>query len=145
VGKVCESCTVHISTCHARTAADTLKGLDYSIVKSIGALYSLLLLLSAVYIQHFGRIKQVKFTFKGKNNAYNETELRGPELFWIGGQVCSYSTAYQRLITEGSLPCSKQPSTTPYPERHQFPSISPRSISVLSTIYVLVFLVVSFL
>jgi hypothetical protein len=54
------------------------------------------------------------------------------------------------MKSEGSLPCSKEPSNGPYLEQDQsnpYPSIlslSLRSILILSSPYALVFLVVSF-
>jgi hypothetical protein len=59
-------------------------------------------------------------------------------------QLCSYSRTSQHFMEpEGSLPCSEQPSTGPYPEPDQLSPYHP--IIILSTPYVLAFPVVSFL
>jgi hypothetical protein len=79
------------------------------------------------------------------------SQLHGDEPFLKSRQLCSYSRISQHFMEpESSLMCSQEPFTGPYPEPGQsspFPSqhISLRSILILSTTYVLVFLVVSFI
>jgi hypothetical protein len=63
----------------------------------------------------------------------------GAEPFLRSRQLCSHSGTSQHFIEpEGSLPCSQQPSTGPYPESDQSSPIPPhpmslRSILILST------------
>jgi hypothetical protein len=53
----------------------------------------------------------------------------GAEHFLRSRQFCSYSRTSQHFMeSEGSLPCSQEPSTDPYPEPDQF---NPRH-SILS-------------
>jgi hypothetical protein len=59
----------------------------------------------------------------------------GAEPFLRSRQLCSYSkTSNHFMEHEGSLPCSQEPSTGPYPEPDQCNAYHPlRSILVLST------------
>jgi hypothetical protein len=60
----------------------------------------------------------------------------GAELFLRSCQLCIHSRTSQYFMgPEGSLPCSQELSTGPYPEPHQSnpTCISPRSIQILST------------
>jgi hypothetical protein len=63
----------------------------------------------------------------------------GAEPFLASHQLCSHSRTSQHLMEpEGSVPCSQEPFTSPYPQPYQSNpqpshSISPRSILILST------------
>jgi hypothetical protein len=63
----------------------------------------------------------------------------GAEPFLRSRQLCTHSRFSQHFMEpEGSIPCSQQPSTGPYPEPYHFnphhPSLSLlRSILILST------------
>jgi hypothetical protein len=59
-------------------------------------------------------------------------QLHEPEPFLRSRQVCSYSRISQYFMEhEGLLPCSQEPSTSPYPE----PDQSSPYHSILSEIY----------
>jgi hypothetical protein len=63
-------------------------------------------------------------------------QLHGAEAFLRSRQLCSYSRSSQNFMEpEGSLPCSQEPSTGPYPQPDGFSSHHPilRSILVIST------------
>jgi hypothetical protein len=75
----------------------------------------------------------------------------GAELFLRSRQLCSHSRTPQHFMeSEGSSPCSQEPSTGPYPEADR-PSLHHPILSIWDPFYycpptyVLVFLVVSFL
>jgi hypothetical protein len=60
------------------------------------------------------------------------TETQGAEPFLRSRKFCSYSRIYQHYTeTKGSLPCSEEHSTSPYPEPDQSSPYHP----ILSTIY----------
>jgi hypothetical protein len=64
--------------------------------------------------------------------------IHGVEPFLTSCHLCSYSRTYQHFMEpEGSLPCSQETSTGPYPEPDQSNSYHPmlfqRPILILST------------
>jgi hypothetical protein len=60
--------------------------------------------------------------------------LHGAEPFLRSRQLLSYSRISQHFMeSEGSLPCSQEPSTGPYPEPDQSTPWSLRSVLTLST------------
>jgi hypothetical protein len=65
--------------------------------------------------------------------------IHGGETFLRSCQLCSFSRTWQHFMEpKGSLPCSQEPSTSPYilsqiDSVHTIQPISPRSILILST------------
>jgi hypothetical protein len=66
-----------------------------------------------------------------KNHCAGENQLiaNGAEPFLRSCQLCSYSRTSQHYMEhEGSLPCSQEPSTGPYPEPDQSNPYHPISL-----------------
>jgi hypothetical protein len=66
-------------------------------------------------------------------NTFNS--LHGTEPFLRSRQFCSYSTSQHFMEPEGSLPCSQEPPTGPYPEPDQSSPYHPLEFMNLLSIF----------
>jgi hypothetical protein len=72
-----------------------------------------------------------RFLFLSKPSVTTTIHTHGAEPFFRSCKLCSYSRTSQHFMEpEGSLPCSQQPSTGPYPESDQSHPISLRPILI---------------